>query len=141
VYGAGQMKLTTLKLDESDEHPFSIPRSLVDELANEDVWQEFLDIDLGHWAGANLRALSIEAGMKEDYDQYYAWTSSFAHGHWGSIRATEFDVCANPLHRLHRIPRVEPRVQLDVVGDAVSICNKILSLLDRAYPSFDHRLG
>ncbi len=141
VFGSGQLKLTTLKLDESPEQPFFIPREFVAELASEDVWQEFLDIDLGHWANANLRSLSVEAGVKGDYDQAYAWTSSFVHGHWGALRVTSFDTCANPLHRLHRIPRAAPREQLDVVVDAVGFCDKVLALLDRAYPRFEHRLA
>jgi hypothetical protein len=140
VYGSGQAKLAALKLDEAVEQPLSISNERLREIANEDVWEEFLDIDLGHWTNANLRQLSMDAGVKDDYDRFYSWTSMYIHGHWGAVRSTVFDTCGNPLHRLHRIPRSTPQVQPDVVADAVELVDKTLALVDRAYPSFGERL-
>lgn len=140
VYGSGQAKLAALKLDEAVGQPLSISNEQLREIANEDMWEEFIDIDLGHWADANLRQLSIDAGVKEDYDHFYSWTSMYIHGHWGAVRSTVFDTCGNPLHRLHRIPRLSPQVQPDVIFDAVELVDKTLDLVDRAYPSFRERL-
>ena len=140
VYGAGQAKLAALKLDEAAHQPLSISNERLREIANEDIWEEFLDIDLGHWTNSNLRQLSLDAGVKEDYDRFYSWTSMFIHGHWGAVRSAVFDTCGNPLHRLHRIPRLLPQVQPDVVADAVELADKTLALVDRAYPSFRERL-
>lgn len=141
VFGSGQAKLALLKLEEMDEQPYSISMETLQSLANEDMWQEFLSIDIGHWTRSNLRKLSEDAGVKEDYDRFYSWTSMYSHGHWAALRASVFDTCGNPLHRLHRIPRSTPRTQRDVLSDAVILVDKLLSLVDRAYPNFAARLA
>ena len=140
VYGAGQAKLAFLKLDESADEPSYVDVQTLEQLANEDMWQEFLNIDLGHWDNTNLRTMSVEAGVKDVYDQFYDWTSTFAHGHWGAIRNTIFDTCGNPLHRLHRIPRQSSRALPDVIPDACKLIDKILEVVSQLYPDFPHRV-
>lgn len=141
VYGSGQAKLASLLLEGASEEPLSISTEDLKLISNEDVWEEFLEIDLGHWAGTNLRKLAIEANVKKEYDRYYSWTSAYVHGHWGSIRATMFDTCGNPLHRLHRIPRKASRPQRDVVADSAALVDKILTLVARYYPGFSERVA
>jgi hypothetical protein len=141
VYGAGQAKLAALKLDQANSQPLSISLETLTEIANEDMWEEFVDIDLGHWAKADLRSLSIEGGTKDEYDRFYPWTSAWSHGHWSPVRHAVFDTCGNPLHRLHRILRDTPRSQLDVVPDAVALVDRIMTLVDREYPPFGVRLA
>ena len=140
VYGAGQAKLAFLKLDELDDEPSYVDVQTLEVLANEDMWQEFLNIDLGHWDNTNLRKISTETGVKDIYDRFYDWTSTFAHGHWGAVRDTAFDTCGNPLHRLHRIPRQSPRALPDVVPDACQLIDKILEIVSQLYPDFPHRV-
>lgn len=140
VFGAGQAKLQFLKLAELDGPTYYVNSEALEELANEDMWEEYLSIDLGHWSGADLRTLSLESKTKEDYDRYYGWTSSFAHGHWGSIRDSVYDTCANPLHRLHRIPRPTHRALPDVVPDVCMMVDKVLELVASCYPNFAHRV-
>jgi hypothetical protein len=112
----------------------------LENLANEDVWQEFQEVDLGHWAKADLRKMSEEAGMKPIYDKYYGWPSSYVHSQWVAVRDTTFDLCLNPLHRLHRVPSA-PRVDMASVAiDSVRLANLLLGLLERAYPSFKGRI-
>jgi hypothetical protein len=135
VYGAGQAKLAFLKAHESeDDLPTFIDEKALYEIANEDVWQEFLDIDIGHWANSNLRKLALESGSKDLYDKYYDWTSTYAHSHWGAVRDTNFVTCHNPLHRLHRIPRSIHRTLNSVESDAVDVVNEMIGVLDRLYP-------
>ena len=67
-------------------------------------------MDFGHWKGSNLRQMSIDAEVKDEYDSYYDWASGYAHGHWAAARNTVFDICANPLHRLHRVPLYSTRI-------------------------------
>ncbi len=141
VFGAGQAKLQYLKLEDLAEIPSYVDVETLKILANEDLWEEFLPIELGHWNKADLRNLSIEAGSKDDYDKYYAWTSSFTHGHWGSMRESVYDTCGNPLHRLHRIPRRTTRALPDVIPDACEIIDKILRAVDECYPGFPHRVS
>ena len=140
IYGVGQAKLAFLKLDESTDEPSYVDVQTLEQLANEDMWQEFLDIDLGHWDNTDLRKMSAGAGVKDVYDRFYGWTSTFAHGHWGAIRDTVFDTCGNPLHRFHRIPLQSVRSLPDVVPDACELIDKILELVSQLYPDFPHRV-
>lgn len=140
VFGAGQAKLQYLKLEELDQTIYYVNAKSLKELANEDIWEEFLPIELGHWNKADLRSLSIDADVKDEYDRFYAWTSSFAHGHWGAVRDAVYETCGNPLHRLHRIPRQSPRALPDVVPDACSLVDKVLEIVSECYPDFPHRV-
>jgi hypothetical protein len=140
VYGAGQAKLAFLKAQElGNELPPFLDEAALHEIANEDKWQEYLDIDVGHWADSNLRKLSIECDAKGVYDKYYDWTSGFVHGHWGAVRDTNFVTCHNPLHHLHRIPRLAHRQLNSVEEDALNLVNDMIERLDRLYPG-DARL-
>lgn len=139
-HGLGQAKLVHLKLDELQSAPPFIDPKRVEMIANEDKWQEYLSINLGHWDDSDLRKLSIEAGLKETYDRYYAWSSGYTHANWAAVRDTSFEKCLNPLHRLHRIPALGIQKLPDVVADAIEMTNKMLDLLSTAYPSFPDRV-
>lgn len=141
VFGAGQAKLSYLKLEELKVEKCFADSAILKEIANEDIWEEFLPIDIGHWEDSNLRREAVEAGVKPDYDKYYAWTSTFAHSHWGSVRETVFETCGNPLHRLHRIPKQSPKQLPDVISDACELADKTLELVSKLYPAFPHRLS
>jgi hypothetical protein len=142
AYGAGQAKLISLKLEGLPDSPHYINADLLRQIANEDFWEEFVSIGLGHWAGADLRKLSENADLKNIYDRYYGWTSGFSHAHWGSIRESVFSICLNPLHRGHRYPQVGNPASLPTVrNDIRDLLNAILSDLDRAYPTFKSRLA
>lgn len=141
VFGSGQAKLQALKLVSEEARPSYVDVETLQNLANEDTWEEFLPIELGHWEKSNARKMSDEGGVKVFYDRYYAWTSTFSHGHWGAIRDTVFDTCGNPLHRLHRIPRDSPRLLPDVVPDAAICMDKILEVIAHCYPDFSHRVS
>jgi hypothetical protein len=139
VYGAGQAKLAFLKAQELNG---DLPRFLDEEalhaIANEDLWQEYLDIDVGHWAKSNLRELAIACGAKETYDRYYGWSSTYVHGQWCAVRDTNLITCHNPLHRLHRIPRVLHRSLTSMEADAIKLTNEMIQRLDTLYPSAEH---
>ncbi|NKB23560.1 MAG: hypothetical protein GKR87_04115 [Kiritimatiellae bacterium] len=49
AYGGGQAKLTYLKLKDLNPSPTYVDLDAIDSLANEDIWDEFLNIELGHW--------------------------------------------------------------------------------------------
>jgi hypothetical protein len=141
VYGAGQAKLALLKLADDRIRPEYVTEGTLEELANEDVWQEYLTINLGHWDKTNLRKMAEQARVKETYDRYYPWTSSYTHGHWASVRDACFQTCLNPLHRLHRIPRLQTAMLSDAIPDACVLTDHILGLLDSLYPDFKHRVS
>lgn len=140
VFGAGQAKLVFLKLEGTGDRPAFVDLDTLQALANEDTWQEFLPINLGHWDKCDLRKMSEEAGVKDAYDKFYSWTSTYSHGHWCAVRDAVFDTCANPLHRLHRIPREAARALPDVIPDACELTDTILRLVSEAYPTFDARI-
>jgi hypothetical protein len=133
-YGVGQAKLALLKLEEAVKPPHSISMETLKRLANEDAWQEYADIDLGNWAGIDLRKMAEESGTKDVYDAHYGWNSGFAHGHWSAMRDVTLTTCLNPLHRLHRVPAGGERGLGDVVPDAAEIVEAMIVDLLRAYP-------
>lgn len=138
TFGSGQAKLAFLKMEQAvGDNPVFVDQETLFQIANEDTWQEFVNVDFGHWANKNLRDLAIEADTKEIYDRYYDWTSAFAHGHWCSIRDSNFVTCHNPLHRLHRIPRPYHRIMPSVVPDAIDLVNRTFDLLEATYPKMD----
>ncbi len=140
AYGSGQAKLVYLKLQELGNKPNSIDKDLLERISNEDMWLEFVSINLGHWDNVDLRKMSDEAGLKEKYDQFYAWTSGFIHGSWSAIRESVYERCFNPLHRLHRLPTGEFPLGNSVTSDSLNITNKAFELLSKAYPPFEDRI-
>jgi len=139
-YGIGKMKLSYLKNRDLKDKPSFIDEAFLKEIANEDRWEEFSDIDLGHWTDSDLRKMSDEAGCKDTYDAYYDWTSSFSHGNWGAVREANFAMCANPLHRLHLIPSVSVYPLPGVLEDVVKITNLILEIINSEYPDLNCKI-
>lgn len=138
AYGAGQAKLNALRFDELMGPPKHINQSTIEAIAGEDLWEEFLNIELGSWSGLDLRKISEKAGVKDAYDAHYSWTSGYSHGTWGPVRETCFETCGNPLHRLHRYPKQQSLP--DTISDACLLVNSILDDLDKSYPGFAHRI-
>jgi hypothetical protein len=139
-YGCGQAKLVLLKIREGTDSPTFIDPELLEQLCNEDYWEEFQSIELGNWANTDLRKMSIESDTKDTYDTYYSYTSSYTHGHWCAVRNSCYTICVNPLHRFHRIPKQNFEFESDTTLDAISLFDNILSVLDKAYPIFGFRV-
>ncbi|EAQ31738.1 DUF5677 domain-containing protein [Idiomarina baltica] len=139
AYGAGQAKLNALRFDELMDPPKHINQSTIEAIAGEDLWEEFLNIELGSWSGLDLRKISEKAGVKDAYDAHYSWTSGYSHGTWGPVRESCFETCGNPLHRLHRYPKQQSLP--DTISDACLLVNSILDDLDKSYPGFSHRIA
>jgi hypothetical protein len=137
VFGAGQAKLTFLKLDSIENMPKYVNIETLRELANEDLWQEFLSINTGHWENTNLRKISIDADLKDVYDRYYSWTSAFTHANWGALRSSIYTFCGNPLHRLHRVPRKVDVELPSVIEDSIYFINEIIKLVSQVYPGIN----
>lgn len=138
-YGAGQAKLNALRFDELMDPPKHINQSTIEAIAGEDLWEEFLNIELGSWSGLDLRKISEKAGVKDAYDAHYSWTSGYSHGTWGPVRESCFETCGNPLHRLHRYPKKKSLP--DTISDTCLLVNSILDDLDKSYPGFSHRIA
>lgn len=139
-YSSGQLKLSYLKYKDSADVPDFIDISRIEELAQEDYWFEYQDINLGSWASKTLRDMAIEAGSKDLYDKYYNVLSVSAHAQWGAIRETNFCLCLNPLHRLHRVPRLPMQEADNIIVDMAKIVNTIVDDLSSIYPGVKRRL-
>ena len=137
-YGAGQAKLNALKFDDSIEPPKHIDVESIEHIAGEDIWEEFLTVNLASWSGLDLRKLSERSGLKDIYDKHYSWTSGYSHGMWGAIRESCYQTCGNPLHRLYRHP--ERQSLQDTVDDAAILVDEIIQHVDNSYPTFEWRL-
>jgi Family of unknown function (DUF5677) len=141
AFGAGQAKLALLKLDEMAQNkPNFVSAQVLESLSNEDFFQEFLQIDLGHWCGLDLRKMAEASGTKADYDAFYSWASTFVHGHWPALRDSCMTHCLNPLHRLHRVPLPGHRLLENSVPDGVRLVNLVLDDVAALYPTFIPRV-
>lgn len=139
-YGTGKAHLAFAKFRSSKEKPQYIGKESLFDLANGEKKMMFNDIDLGNWANSNLRDQSMKAGVRDIYDQYYEWPSSYAHGQWGAIQESIFQYCGNSLHRHHLIPRKQTRTLEDVTADACFLVDKTLTLIDKLFPHFSERV-
>lgn len=138
--GVGKTKLAFLKNISSEELPAYFDTERIEQLANEDMWLEFQDINIGSWANSDLRTMATESGVKEVYDNYYDWTSGYAHSQWMCVRDTVLTFCANPMHRFHRIPTM-PRFNMpSILPDAFKLINRMLNDLNVLYPNYKRRL-
>lgn len=139
-HGSAQAKLAFLKYLQAKEKPDYVNIQELFDLANEDMWLEYQDINLGNWASKSLRDIAIEAGLKEAYDQHYTILSTTIHAQWTGVREENFTQCINPLHRYHRIPAMPKPSQEDIVPDMCKIINQMLDDLTHLYPQFKDRL-
>jgi hypothetical protein len=139
-YGSGQAKLAYLKQLDLTEAPSFITAELLETFANEDMWMEHQDIKLGAWADRNLRKMAEDAGIKSFYDAHYDALSGYVHANWAAVRHSAFTLCANPLHRLHRIPIPLRILNEDALPDLAKICNLALDQLSAVYPTFKPRV-
>lgn len=140
-YGVGQISLVERKYEDEGYASAMVDLTVMDNIANEDKWSEFVPINLGNWDASNLRKISEEIGEKDLYDKYYTYTSGFIHSNWGAVRESTFQACFNPLHRLHRIPSYGLPILPNVNEDCREILNKIFNLVDQHYPKFEQRIG
>jgi Family of unknown function (DUF5677) len=142
-YGNGQTKLAYLKSFDLNNHdlPSYVTSAELESMANEDVWLEFVSVDVGNWADTDLRKMSEQTNTKPIYDKYFVWPSGYVHGNWGAVRDTIFGICLNPLHRFHRVP-ISPRVTMESVAPAaIKLTNLLIQSLNCAYPTFKFRLS
>jgi hypothetical protein len=139
-FGASQTKLALLKYLDLQEKPDYIDLEQLFLFANEDMWHEYQDIDLGTWAKKNLREIAQEAGLKNIYDKHYPILSTASHAHWPAIREIAFQQCINPLHRFHRIADLPHFSHDNLLPEMCKLLNLMLDDLNHLYPSFKPRL-
>jgi hypothetical protein len=70
--------------------------------------EAFQPVELGAFADTSPRTMAIEADLKREYDLSYAPLSSSNHGEWPTVRDHDTLVCAESLHRHHRVGAFRP---------------------------------
>lgn len=139
-YGTGQAHLISIKLKNQLASAHCVDESYINAFLFEEDPALFTDIQLGDWAGENIRARAEKGGTKDLYDSYYDYSSSMLHGDWLGAATFGMTWDLNPLHRLQRVPRELPRLLPSVVPDLCRVCNRLLGVLDEGFPSIKFRL-
>lgn len=140
-YGEGQLKLLMLHLQ--DNHPGKRSpegASAVDLEGSFSVLPEFIDIELGHWAGKDARKMASEVGMEHLYRLVFTPASSDVHGTWLALRKSHLTFCEEPLHRFHRLPVLtEPPFFVSVIVTARDLYEECRSVAEEqlGYPKSD----
>lgn len=134
AYGTGKAKLASLKLDELVDHPRTAERNQLFDLANDDGWEEYVDVNVGSQFGEPIRQTAERLGRKQFYDKYFGWQSSFVHAEWGAVRASVYERCYNPLHEWHLVPTIRVGSLNKVIFDLLEILTLMIDTLSTAYP-------
>jgi hypothetical protein len=111
-YGRGRLKLLRdhIKAD-LGENLDDVARNALnhlDQRVNLERDEEFQPVQLGAFADTTPRTMAIEAGLKREYDLSYAPLSSSNHGEWPTVRDNDTLICAEALHRNHRVGAFRP---------------------------------
>jgi hypothetical protein len=134
-YGLSKYKLVLLKVRDSNvEEDSHINPKILDAIVNEDISEEFIDIDLRYFDQLNIRDKSIEVGERDLYGLYYDYDSSFSHGLWGAIRECSTLSCNNPAHKFHSVPDSQDKQNCsDVLPDMFRVIKKVYKVLNEEY--------
>src|SRR5262249_7025862 len=82
LYGSGQAHLIRIKLDNQLAKTNCVDKQYMHAFLFDEDPNMFTDIQLGDWAGENIRSRAEKGGTKDLYDSYYDYSSSMLHGDW-----------------------------------------------------------
>lgn len=110
-YSLGKQKLYKMHLADYSERTGLDTSEMEEELAeriNSEISEELLAIDLGAvFEGTDMHKMASLVGLDDLYRLVYSPTSAELHGEWVSLREHNLTTCANPLHRYHRLPKLD----------------------------------
>lgn len=142
-YSLGKQKLHKLHIqelvDQGREELLPVEERLGASI-NEEIFEELLTIDLGgNVAGQDMHKMAKEVDLDELYNLVFAPSSSALHAEWTGLKQFHLQNCGNPLHRFHRLPRLEgPGVMVvDVVAQAGDMLSQTLTAWVGAYVGLD----
>jgi hypothetical protein len=120
AYGEGQLKLLMLHLQDNYPEGHSPEGASGEDLESSfTTMPEFIDIELGHWAGKDARRLAADVGLERLYRLVFTPASSDVHGTWLALARSHLTYCNESLHRFHRLPDItEPPFFVSVVDTA-----------------------
>jgi hypothetical protein len=137
AYGVGQEKLALAHLRQLVEDEPGRASELSEIISAKEAWLglhkfEFLtEINLGSWSGKNLRARASEADCAQLYSLDYGGYSGSAHSMWQHLSIWNLEHCLNPLHKMHRVPSIEPTyLEVRFLMDSARYLSRTLKLVD-----------
>lgn len=138
-YSLGKQKLYKLHLSDYADRTgldLSEAEEALEERISEEILEEFLPIELGSvFEGTDMRKMAAQVGLEDLYRLVYSPTSAELHGEWVSLKQHNLTLCVNPLHRFHRLPKLQsaPLLSTGVVLTAGSILADTAGAWLRAY--------
>ncbi len=118
-YGEGKEKLLMLHLQDNYPGERSLEGRSAADIADElggGFSPELIDIELADWTKKSTRDLATVAGMERFYRLVFDPASSDIHGTWVSVKNANLSLCAEPLHRFHRLPAyTEPPLYFNTI--------------------------
>lgn len=133
-FGRGRLKLAKLHIEEFADRNAANPLleeilEGLDEEVNREVGEEWQDISLeATFAGRDLRKMALASGSEWVYKLQLAPMSSIVHSEWPMLTRYAMELCVNPVHRLHWIPRTDltPSVRPVAGRTAVVLAGQVL---------------
>jgi hypothetical protein len=139
-FGRGRLKLAKLHNEEFVDRFGANP--LIDEIlegldeeVNREVGEEWQDISLeATFTGSDLRKMAIAADMEWVYKLELGPMSSIVHSEWPTLTRYDMELCVNPVHRLHWLPRQDltPSVRPMAGQAAVVLAKRVFQEYRRA---------
>lgn len=140
LYGLGQEKLLL------EHEKARLAEQGINPSEDQDIqkWERWLnaqrytdltEVNVGDWAGVNLREMADEAGYLDLHRVDYARWSGATHNMWHHLVRFNLEHCQNPLHGFHRRP-VVPHMSPDP-----HYLQWATEYLDATFMLFDEKTG
>jgi len=88
-------------------------------------FQQFVEVNLGSWAGQSVRKMAQDASCEDLYNFAYVPFSGSIHNQWNHVGKFNVVRCSNPMHKQHYIGSI---IEIDFIVDFVYRSVKYLSL-------------
>lgn len=143
-FGRGRLKLLKLHVDkmvedaeDPDEELIAYAAALEREV-NQDLSEEFQDIDLGTFGDVPVREMAKAINMDDEYKLIFAPMSSDTHGEWPALDRYVLQRCRNGAHRGHRVPRRKIGGPIaSVVEVTVGLAQQLADAYETAFVSLE----
>lgn len=138
-YGLGAIKLDIAhrqkKLDENidsdDAEMLQYMINMEKDWLSAQRMEQFIEVNLGNWAGSNTRKMAQESGYLDFYNYVYQPFSNVAHSSWSHIGKFNASKCQNPSHRPHWLGSI---TDFEPDPHWLYLCAKYL---DKTFDKFD----
>jgi hypothetical protein len=137
LYGLGQTKLFVEHLKSQvaarGEDPDADPQvKAMQGWIDSQQLHDFTEVNVGNWAGSDLRVMAADCGCQDLYRFEYSTWSGGTHNMWQHVSPFNLRACTNPLHRGgHRVPTTAtPAEDLYLAQHAARYLNDTFNTFD-----------